>query len=255
MTNEQRKNIVRMAAIIYGRSDRSVPLNKSYQRVVDDALFCCGKASISMTDLIVYIQREYGLLYSTDEIKSIVIDSREAKVHYGAFYNQENELIISLTPEYKNKLSLICGQKTLYEYIDEFVATYELDSEKTKELILRFLYEMFTSNLEGYKLLLQEKFDSITANTHYSDEEKSIVNDFLNWPDEGKNKAVYDLAGYSLEYCMMTNQKNTSLNVQNLKNKSFYIDTNIIANKRFECIIHDKSSFYNLVAIARKRVT
>ena len=50
----------------------------------------------------------------------------------------------------------------------------------------------------------------------------------LNWPNDGKNKAVFDLAGYALEYCMMTNRKNTSLNTQNLKHKSFYIDTNIL---------------------------
>lgn len=217
-----------MAAIIYGRSDKSVSLDKSYQRVVDDALYCCGKASILLTELIVYINREYGFLYSEDEITGIVVDGRDANKKYGSFYNQDNELVISLTPEYKNKLSLICGQKTLYDYIDEYIALYELEHDKTKELILRFLYEMFTTNLEGYKLLLQEKFDAITSNTRYTEEEKTIVNDFLNWQDEGKNKAVYDLAGYSLEYCMMTNQKNTSLNVQNLKNKAFYIDTNII---------------------------
>lgn len=228
MTLEQQRNIFRMAAIIYGRSDKSVSLDKSYQRVVDDALYCCGKASILLTELIVYINREYGFLYSEDEITGIVVDGRDANKKYGSFYNQDNELVISLTPEYKNKLSLICGQKTLYDYIDEYIALYELEHDKTKELILRFLYEMFTTNLEGYKLLLQEKFDAITSNTRYTEEEKTIVNDFLNWQDEGKNKAVYDLAGYSLEYCMMTNQKNTSLNVQNLKNKAFYIDTNII---------------------------
>lgn len=228
MTLEQQRNIFRMAAIIYGRSDKSVSLDKSYQRVVDDALYCCGKASILLTELIVYINREYGFLYSEDEITGIVVDGRDASKKYSSFYNQDNELVISLTPEYKNKLSLICGQKTLYDYIDEYIALYELEHDNTKELVLRFLYEMFTTNLEGYKLLLQEKFDAITSNTHYTEEEKTIVNDFLNWQDEGKNKAVYDLAGYSLEYCMMTNQKNTSLNVQNLKNKSFYIDTNII---------------------------
>ena len=228
MTLEQQRNIFRMAAIIYGRSDKSVPLGKSYQRVVDDALYCCGKVSILLTELIVYIQREYGFLYSVDEIIAIVVDGRDASKKYNSYFNQDNELVISLTLEYKNKLSLICGQKTLYDFIDEFIALYELELDKTKELILRFLYEMFTTNLEGYKLLLQEKFDAITYNTRYTEEEKTIVNDFLNWQDEGKNKAVYDLAGYSLEYCMMTNQKNTSLNVQNLKNKSFFIDTNII---------------------------
>lgn len=228
MTLEQQRNIFRMAAIIYGRSNRSVSLDKSYQRVVDDALYCFGKASILLTDLILYINREYGFLYSEDEITGIVVDGRDASKKYVSYYNQDNELVISLTPEYKNKLSLICAQKTLYDYIDEFIALFELGHDQTKELILRFLYEMFTTNLEGYKLLLQEKYDAITSNTHYTEEEKNIVNDFLNWQDEGKNKAVYDLAGYSLEYCMMTNQKNTSLNVQNLKNKSFYIDTNII---------------------------
>ena len=228
MTLEQQRNIFRMAAIIYGRSDKSVSLDKSYQRVVDDALYCCGKASILLTELILYINREYGFLYSEDEIIGIIVDGRDSNKKYGSFYNQDNELVISLNPEYKNKLSLICGQKTLYDFIDEYIALYELEYDKTKELILRFLYEMFTTNLEGYKLLLQENFDAITSNTRYTEEEKTIVNDFLNWQDEGKNKAVYDLAGYSLEYCMMTNQKNTSLNVQNLKNKSFYIDTNII---------------------------
>lgn len=228
MTFEQQRNIFRMAAIIYGRSNQSVSLDKSYQRVVDDALYCCGKASILLTELLVYINREYGFLYSEDEIISIVVDGRNASKKYCSYYNKDNELVISLTPEYKNKLSLICGQKTLYDYIDKFIALYELEHKVTKELILRFLYEMFTTNLEGYKLLLQEKYDVITSNAQYTEEEKTVVNNFLNWQDEEKNKAVYDLAGYSLEYCMMTNQKNTSLNVQNLRNKSFYIDTNII---------------------------
>lgn len=228
MTSEQQKNIFRMAALIYGRSNKSASLDKSFQRVVDDALYCCGESSIMLTELIVYIHKEYGFLFSVDEIKAIVVEGRDANKKYGAYYNRDNELVISLTPEYKNKLSFICGQRTLYDYIDEFIALYELKHDSTRELILRFLYEMFTTNLEGYKLLLQEKFDAITSKVCYTEEEKIIVNDFLNWQDEGKNKAVYDLAGYSLEYCMMTNRKNTSLNVQNLKNKSFYIDTNIL---------------------------
>lgn len=233
MTGEQQRNVFRMAAIIYGQSSKGISLNKSYQRVVDDALYSCGKLSIPMTELIVYINREYGLLYSVDEIKDVVIKGRDADQRYYC-YTENNDTIISLTGEYKNKLSLVCGQKTLYEYIDEYlmslnIVDVEIEKESSKALILRFLYEMFTSNLEGYKLILQEKIDSIEVKSNsYTDKEKEIINNFLNWPDEGKDKAIYDLAGYSLEYCMMTNQKNTSLNVQNLKGKSFYIDTNVI---------------------------
>ena len=217
-----------MAAIIYGRSSQSASLNKSHQRIIDDALYTCGRSSVTLTELIVYIKQEYGFLYSVDEITNIVIKGRDAEQMYYC-YPDNNDTIVSLTAEYKNKLSFVCGQKTLYEYIDEYLTLYSIKSDAAKELILRFLYEMFTSNLEGYKLILHEKRNYLAnENSSYTEKEKEIINNFLNWPDEGKDKAIYDLAGYSLEYCMMTNHKNTSLNIQNLKGKSFYIDTNII---------------------------
>lgn len=228
MTGEQQRNIFRMAAIIYGRSSQSASLNKSHQRIIDDALFTCGKSSITLTELIVYIDKEYGFLYSVEEITDIIIEGRDAKQMYYC-YPENNDIVVSLTAEYKNKLSFVCGQKTLYDYIDEYLTLYSIESDAAKELILRFLYGMFTSNLEGYKLILREGRNYLAnENSIYTEKEKEIINNFLNWPDEGKDKAIYDLAGYSLEYCMMTNHKNTSLNVQNLKGKSFYIDTNII---------------------------
>ncbi len=226
LTSEQQRNVFRMAAIVYGRSSKDVSLNKSYQKVIDDALFCCGKQKISLTDLIVYIKTNYGFLYTAKEIEELV-NGRDANIKYHSYYEQ-NELVISLTADYKNKLTLICQEKTLYDYIDDYFAQEPVGEGKGKNLILRFLYDMFTSNVEGYKLILQEQYDEATASTNYSDEEKSIINGFLNWPDNSKNKAIFDLAGYSLEYCMMTNRKNTSLNTKNLKNKSFYIDTNIL---------------------------
>ena len=226
MTTEQQRNVFRMAAIVYGRSSKGVSLSKSYQKVVDDALFCCGKESISLTELILYIKTNYGFLYTPKEITDLV-SGRDAKEKYQT-YPDHDELIVSLTVEYKNKLTLICQEKTLYDFIDEYFSKHEGDKEKGKGLILRFLYDMFTSNLEGYKRILQEKYDAVAASANFSDDEKAVINGFLNWPNDGKNKAVFDLAGYALEYCMMTNKKNTSLNTQNLKNKSFYIDTNIL---------------------------
>lgn len=226
MTNEQQRNIFRMAAIIYGRSSNGISLNKSYQKVVDDALFCCGKEKVSLTDLIVFIQNSYGFLFTPQEITNIV-SGRDAKDKYHTFYEQD-ELIISLIAEYKNKLTIVCQGKTLYDFIDDYFSKEPVGNGKGKDLILRFLYDMFTSNLEGYKLILQEQFNVDAALNNYSEEEKNIINGFLNWQNDDKNKAIFDLAGYSLEYCMMTNKKNTSLNTQNLKNKAFYIDTNIL---------------------------
>lgn len=226
MTNEQQNNVFRLAAIIYGRSARGISLNKSHQKVVDDALFCCGKETISSTDLIVYIKQNYGLLYTDKEIKELV-SGRDSEEKYHTYVDHE-EFIISLTAEYKNKLTLLCQENTLYDYIDEYFTLQHEEDSSQKGVILRFLYEMFTSNLEGYKLILQEQYGAVVADAKFTDDEKRVINGFLNWPNDAKNKAVFDLAGYALEYCMMTNKKNTSLNTRNLKNKSFYIDTNIL---------------------------
>lgn len=114
MTSEQQRNVFRIAAIIYGRSRNGVSLNKSYQRVIDDALYRCGKESITLTELIVFINDEYGLLYSAEEIEDVVIKGRDASQCYYC-YDDNIDLMISLTGEYKNKLSLVCGQKTLYD--------------------------------------------------------------------------------------------------------------------------------------------
>lgn len=147
MTGEQQRNVFRMAAIIYGRSNNGISLNKSYQRVIDDALYSCGRLSIPITELIVYINKEYGFLFSVDEINNVVIKGCDADQRYYC-YTENNDTIVSLTGEYKNKLSLVCGQKTLYEYIDEYLISLDIEKESSKALILRFLYEMFTSNLD-----------------------------------------------------------------------------------------------------------
>ena len=148
-------------------------------------MYSCGRLSIPITELIVYINKEYGFLFSVDEINNVVIKGRDADQRYYC-YTENNDTIISLTGEYKNKLSLVCGQKTLYEYIDEYLISLDIEKESSKALILRFLYEMFTSNLEGYKLILQEKIDAIEVKSNnYTDKEKEIINNFLAWPDEG----------------------------------------------------------------------
>lgn len=226
MTNEQQNNVFRLAAIIYGRSASGISLNKSHQKVIDDALFCCGKEAISSTDLIVYIKQNYGLLYTDNEVKELV-SGRDSEKKYHSYMDHE-EFIISLTTEYKIKLSLLCQEKNLYDYIDEYFSIHQEEDPSRKGIVLRFLYEMFTSNLEGYKLILHEQYGAVVADAKFTDDEKRVINGFLNWQNNEKNKAIFDLAGYALEYCMMTNKKNTSLNTRNLKNKSFYIDTNIL---------------------------
>ena len=95
-------------------------------------------------------------------------------------------------------------------------------------MILHFFYAVFTSSLNSFKRLLNEGTNGLEIGENYSTEEKNIINNFLQWKNPDKDKAVFDLANYSLEYCIMTNSKNTEFSLDNLKYKNFFLDTNII---------------------------
>ena len=124
MTGEQQRNVFRMAAIIYGRSNNGISLNKSYQRVIDDALYSCGRLYIPITELIVYINKEYGFLFSVDEINNVVIKGRDADQRYYC-YTENNDTIVSLTGEYKNKLSFLISYS-----LDFFIVYGKLIQDK-----------------------------------------------------------------------------------------------------------------------------
>ena len=62
---------------------------------------------------------------------------------------------------------------------------------------------------------------------NYNEEEKRIINDFLNFDDENKDKAIFDIVSLSLEYCILTGDSK-QVYVQGIRNKVFYLDSNII---------------------------
>jgi hypothetical protein len=58
--------------------------------------------------------------------------------------------------------------------------------------------------------------------------EIEIINTFLNWENDEKNKMIFDISNLALEYCLITNKKGANFKLESLKNKCFYLDTNVI---------------------------
>ena len=181
-----------------------------------------------MSNLISYINSNYALLFSETEITKIVTDDK-SKDRFIYSY-KDGELLISLTQSRKNKVTINCQQKTLIDYIEDYLNASNCNVQRSEKrnIILQFLYNVFTSNIEVFKRLLNDGVQSLQALQDYSTSDRKLINEFLYWNNDHKNKAIFDLANYSLEYCMLTNSKNTNFQLQNLKNKNFYLDTNIL---------------------------
>ena len=186
------------------------------------------KDRITDAELSQFIQDEYKLTISYDEICLTVKDKKFADNF--DIISENESLTITLNAKRRLQLSRQAENKNLADYIDDFLLE-ESDKnsiETQRDLLYRFLYGVFTTNLEGYKQLFQETFHVEVSDDSFSDIEKGIINRFLNWDNKEKNRAIYNLASYALEYCMLTNDKNTTLDIQNLRKKALYLDTNIL---------------------------
>lgn len=225
MNTLQQKNLFRLSAVLYAKTNDKISIKQIHRKIVEDALFCKGDSVISVSALISYINSAYALLFSTREIEDIITSPQNREKFI--YSHKNNEIQISLTEDYKNKLNLKSQDRNLVDFIDEFISEKEYD-DNIKEMILQFFYAVFTSSLNGFKRLLNEGTNGLEIGENYNTEEKNIINSFLQWENPDKDKAVFDLANYSLEYCIMTNSKNTEFSLDNLKYKNFYLDTNII---------------------------
>ena len=125
--NVQTQNIFRLSAILYSKTNDIVSNKSIIRRVIEDALYCCDSDIITISELITYIHSNYALLFTENEIKKIVTDKKYSS-NFLFSYNKNRELQLSLTQERKNKVTINCQQKTLLDFIEDYLTLYESDS-------------------------------------------------------------------------------------------------------------------------------
>jgi hypothetical protein len=232
MTVESKNQLFRLAAVLYADNNYEVAPKTIIRKVIESALLSNGNNAINIHTLIDIVHESYNLHLVEEEVKSIVTTDNEERF----LLNEKNgETILCL----HGKRKQIIESKITNKTIDYFINEFEKDNKtlvtgiNTKEIIYRFLYELLSTNIESFKKLLDSKKkieDLINVESHtYTVIEREIINEFLGWDNNDKNKAIFDIASYALEYCMISNNGGaTYIHLNNLKNKIFYLDTNVI---------------------------
>lgn len=231
MSNNEERNLFRLAAVLYADDNYNISNAQLHKKILENALF-----EMKTTDWVEvpvigeFIQSTYKLVFTDDEIWRTASNPKFVDSIFRIFDDGSSKKI-SLSPERIETLNRRVSLPTIFSYISEFAKINHLDEKAAQDLISNFLYSVFTQNVENFKRLLDNKSLSAIATNGLGalcDEDKKIINSFLNWENEDKNKAIFRIASYALEYCMLTNDKNTSIDLESLRNKKFYLDTNII---------------------------
>lgn len=174
----------------------------------------------------------YKYHVSEDEIMGLI---RRSKKTFQTIIEDNSESFRLTDDAYKQTLEL--QKKGIDFYIDQFIDGKKIeDGEKCKDAIHKYLYELTTTNINSYRILLLgnqgEAFHDSDISVDITDldtDEKVFVHDFLEWDDAAKNAALANVVYTCLEYCLLVSGDSpNSLMKGIIRQRVIYLDTNVI---------------------------
>jgi hypothetical protein len=232
--NERYKgDAFRLAAVLYADNNYEVSPKTILRKIIESLFLTNDNIFLSIDSIIEQIEQKYDFIFSEEEIE------RTVKAHKSTHFLialANDEKLICLENDRLNTLKSKVNHKNIDYFINEFLSLTKTNfgnKNKCKETIYRFLYEGFNSNVTSFSRFLDVDFDVknfiSNLNHNFNENEATLINEFLKWDNDSKNKSIFDISSFALEYCLITNKKsNNTFEIGNLKNKSFYLDTNVI---------------------------
>lgn len=249
------KDIFRFAATLFSEENDVYSTVDSQLQMIKCIFFEKKNAYLPLDEISNELLNNYKYHISKDETLSIV--RRHKKVFIRL--NDDGIDLYKLTDvAYSETVEL--QEKNIDYYISQFIEFYKIsDSKKCLESIHSYLYELTTTNINSYKLLIYGKDNSkfksseLSVDVNFLDDEGlKYVHDFIDWDNGEKNIALSNIVFSCLEYCMLVNgDKPNKLLVNSIRKREIYVDTNIL----FRAIgINGKSRQKVVVAFLKKCV-
>ncbi len=224
-----KEDIFRLAAVLYADNNYEVSTTTLHRKIIESIFIDNDNDFIGLHSLIDKLKKQYNLDFTEEEICEITSDID----YFNTSSCKIEEMKITLTQKRLDNINSKIVTNNLDYFIEQFHhANKQYDLKDLKAIIHRFLYEIFQTNIFSFSKLVEPSVqieDLININDHnLNNLEIEIINTFLNWENDEKNKMIFDISNLALEYCLITNKKSSNFKLENLKNKCFYLDTNII---------------------------
>lgn len=226
------RSITRTATIIYADSMSNRTTNTIKKKFVESVYVNNGNTLLTLSELVNIIEETMGLMFSEDEIKPIVKD----ETVFMEVLNRSSEDIKYNLQE--KRYSTLCSKSI--DEIDNVIETYfsakvenslSITKEGFKELMYRYLHSILNTNVSTYVQFVNPT-KSVTIpklnSEQFTDDEIDLINDFVKWNDETKNKALFKLINYCIEYAIVVNNSSEDVLSKSLRTKVFYLDNALL---------------------------
>jgi hypothetical protein len=226
-------NAFRLAAILYADNNYDVSPATIYRKIIESVFIQAQNKELSIDDIISEARLHYSISLEHGEVESI-LRSRKNNIFEIIRRPKTDDKFVLQSHRFATLLSKISENNIEY-FIEIFGKDNpELEISSIKQIIYRFLYEILNTNISSFSKLLSTKKGNVadvleTSKVGFKENELKLINSFINWDNSEKDKCIFDISSYAVEYCLIVNKNNTTnAYLSNLKNKVFYLDTNIL---------------------------
>ena len=226
------KSITRTAAIMYADSTMTNRTTNTIKRkFIESAYVYNNNIQMTLYELANCIHEEMGLLFSEDELKPIVKDSEIfvevlSKSSEDIKYNLQEKRYGTLSSKPVDEIDQI-----IENFFSVKEGVFSLTKEAFKELIYRYLHSLLNTNIAAYSHFIKNSKQTIIPRLNseqFEDNEIDIINEFIKWDNEDKNRAIFKLVNYCIEYAVVVNNSSEDVLSKSLRTKVFYLDNALI---------------------------
>lgn len=217
---------IRSSAVLYSDEIGTVKTTTIKRKYIESIFLLNGNKILTIEELLQEIERNFLLHFETDEIIKIVNQSED--------YFEYNEITTHLNLTQK-RMGTLQNKETskINDVISRFIIEHpEFTDLDVLSIIHKFLYELLNSNIATYSYIVNPKKQlakpQIINSALFPEKAGDMINSFIAWKDEVKDREIYKLVSFSIEYALVTNNSDGQVYTEALKTKIFYLDSNII---------------------------
>lgn len=214
---------------------QATTFKKNLAKIVKLILFDCFGTPLIIGEIVKKAKDLYSLEFSDAEINNAIKSDRTHSFIETHTSNDPVYFTYTITPEEYDKLKKKDKSDKFQSIAERYVADCCGDCgfsiEEIKNIVFRYIYNVFNTDINTVLSLMDYKGEKLiqdASNEQFTEKETLLLNSFLNWDDNEKNRFVYSVISSCYDYCMMTVKKDNSAYASVFNGKEFYLDANII---------------------------
>lgn len=225
------KTITRTSAIVYAESMEQRKTDTIRRKFVEAIWIENGNTPLTLHEVEMALYDTLELQFDDNDLRSIIIND-PTFVEQKAKSDDDTKYLLK---EDRYRLLSNKSGKNIEKVIDRYIDTFHDDNsisrDGLREILEKYLYALLNSNIAAYSQVLSSspvKNNKGVINSDFDEEQIKIINHFISWRDDEKNKELYKLVSYCVEYAIVVNNSSENAFIESIRNKRFYLDNSLI---------------------------